>query len=279
MEELWQKTSELLWQRPMLWVPVLAAELLGFFVSLGTLALLRAVVLGGMQYHSALGGAPVRTPMNAAGMEHATILALLISWVSNFIRLLFYATALAATAALAHGYRKRSEKAIGEVGPSLRRHAADIFSLALRALVVYALAAVLVDNLGKWLLAHHHKTVLASGWLETVVGVLLLIVLSWFLAPAAVYALAHRSPSAVLKQRARVFAFCLGLVALLLGRFVTTNLREVRIPSVFVKGVLELMGSWIAAVPYVLLFVGLALIALQCEREAELEPGTATEAS
>lgn len=269
MEELWRETSELLLQRLILWLPVLAADLLGFLVTLGSGGLLRSFVLAPLQYRSALGGAPMRAPISAGAMQHATLMAGLITWPGNFLRILFYAAALIATAALAGSFAKRRAQKPLEIGAAMQRSLPGIFSLALRAFAIYAIAALLLDWFGKWLLAHGHKTMLTNPWTETGAGVLVIAVLAWLVAPAAVQVLAQRTPTPVRIRQAQIFAFAFGIVSLLLGRFVATNVHAVRIVSPLALYALELTGSWIAALPYVVLFVLLSRIAFKAAAEAD----------
>ena len=272
MEEFWRETSELLLQRPILWLPVLLADLLGFLVTLGSGALLRSVVLAPLQYRSALGGAPMRAPISAAAMQHATLMAGLITWPSNFLRLLLYAAALIVTASLVGSFAKRRAQKPVEIGAALQRSFPGILSLTLRSFAIYAAAALLLDWVGKWLLAHGHKTAFANPWVEIGAGVLVVAALAWFIAPAAIQVLTERASTPLRKREAQIFAFGLGIVSLALGRFVATNVHAVRITSPLALYALELTGSWIAALPYVVLFVLLSRIAFKAAAEAEHPP-------
>ena len=272
MEELWRQATEMMSEHPVLWLPVLIADLLGFLVNVGTVAIVRAAVLNRLQFHSALGGGPMRAPMNAAAMQHATMLALAITWSSNFLRLLLYASAFVATAALVWGFRGRADKPSDEIVPALRRNGGSIVSLALRALGLYAFAAIVFNSLGHWLIAHGHKALLASGWIETGAGLLLIAVLALLLAPVAVRAVAHHRLSAAVARKAQLFALALAVVALGLGRFVEGNLRSVHIAFVPASYVLGLTGSLIVALPYAVLFAGLGLLAWRTTREAAALP-------
>ena len=272
MEELWRESSELMWQRPVVWLPVLAADFLAFLVGLGGEALLRSVVFPGLQYHSALGGAPVRGQVSAAATQHATLLLLLITWSTNLLRLVLYVVALIATSVLVRAALTRTPKPMAEMGLALQRGAGGIVSLTLRALAVYACGAALLAFASKTLIAQIHKSALLAQWVEIGTGVLVFAVLAWLVAPAAVQVLAKRYPSPALERKAQLFAFALGLVTLALGRFVATNMHAVRIASPWAKDALELTGSWIAALPYAILFVALARIALKVEAEAGVLP-------
>ncbi len=102
MDELWRKASELLRERPLLWVPVLVADLLAFLISLGSSALVRVVVLPRLLGHSVLGGPTLQQQLTPAALEHANLLAAGITIPANFLRLVCYAMALVTTLVLVH---------------------------------------------------------------------------------------------------------------------------------------------------------------------------------
>lgn len=272
MEELWRETSELLLQRPILWVPVLVADLLSFLVSLGSNAMVRSVVLGRLQYQSALGGVPVRASLSPSAMQHAATLAMLITWPGNFLRILLYALALVATAALASGFVRRARKPEETLAAAMLRSLAGVFALTFRAFALYALFTLLLEWVGRFLLSHGHRAVLTSAWTEVGAGVILCALLAWVVAPSAARLLAHRALGSSRKQQAIVFAFVLGTVSLLLARFVAGNLRAVHIVSAPARLLLGLTGSWIAALPFAALFVALMWIAHKSDHETEVVP-------
>ncbi|MGI4831769.1 MAG: hypothetical protein ACRYFU_26845 [Janthinobacterium lividum] len=268
MEELWRQATEMMSERPVLWLPVLVADLLGFLLNLGATAMVRAAILSRLQYQSALGGGPMRAPMNANALQHATTLALAITWSSNFVRLLLYAAAFITTAALVRAFRNRIDKPAGEILPALKRNAAGIVSLALRSFALYAFAAFSFSWLGRSLIAHGHKAVLASGWLEIGASIILIAVLALLLAPVAIQTFARHRPTPDVQRNGQLFALGLAAVALVLGRFVESNLRSVHIAFQPARYALGLTGSLIVALPYAVLFAGLGLLAWKTAREA-----------
>ncbi len=270
MEELWRDVSGLMVKRPILWLPVLFADLFGFLLSLGRGALLRAVVLHQLQYRSVLGGAPVRTQLSAVAMQQTNLLAFAVTWTSYLLRMLLYTAAFITTAALVRSFAARGERPLGNILAALRRYRGSIVSLSLRALALYAAAAALFGLAANALSQHGHKAVLANHWFESAAGVLLSAALAFALPPIALRALAGRSPSRSLKQHAQLFAFLLALVALAIAYFVNANIRTVRGGASFSRFLLELSGSWIVALPYAVLFTGLGLLVLRLERTAEV---------
>ncbi len=269
MEELWQQTSELLWQRPLLWLPVLWADLLGFLAAVGSTALMRSVLLSRLQYHSVLGGPAMPGPLSPAVVHRANLIAALITLPANYLRLLLYAVALVVTVALARAYRERESNLFAGIAPALSRHAGAIVSLSLRALAIFGGLALVSSWIGESLVAHGHRAVLVGGWLDLVTGVVRVALLAFLLTPVAIHLLAGRAAPPQRRTHLQLFAFVLGTVALLLGKFTTENLRAARIASVPARYALEFTASWIVALPYAVFFVALALVVMKTAAESD----------
>lgn len=271
MGELWRSVSETMWKRPLVWLPVLIADLIGFFINFGRLALLRSMLKQRVEYHSALGGAPVHGQLTAATVRSLSTMALVVDWTSYWLRLLLYAAALIATAALVRAFTERNKRPLGEVRPAMRENATGILSLSLRALAINGAGAVIFAWIANVLVSHGHKVNLASQWLEITASVVIMLALALLLAPVGVQIVARRHAPAVLRQRAQIFAVSLGAVALLLGTYVAANMRTIRGDQSVGRVLLELTGSWIVAVPYAILFTGISFLAVEVPAEAEAE--------
>ena len=261
MGELWRDLVEMLRRRPWLWLPVLIADLLGYLVNLGRNGLLRAFVMRQTAQRSVLGGAVVHEPMSAAAMQSTTILALLLSWLTYLVRILLYSGALVVTAALVASFMERDPKPAGNVGAALERRRGGILELALRGLAVYAVAALLFSWISSFLLKHGDAKLLHSPWFGYALTLIVLLVLSAFLAPVAIRVLSGREPGKDLTKQSQQFAFVLAGVASLLAAAVSANSRELALAPPGARYPLEIFGSLVVALPYVLLFTGLALLA------------------
>ncbi len=272
MGELWRDLVDLLRGKPLVWVPVLVADLLGYLLNLGRNGLLQAMLMHGTAHRSALGGAVVHTPMSASALQSATVVALLLSWFTYLLRILLYSGALVATAALVQGYLRREPKPASDIGPSLGRHSGGILDLALRALATYAVAALLFSWLSGFLLKHGYTAVLHNPWFGVSLGLIVLLVLATLLAPVALRVLAGRTPGRELAGASQQFAATLAVVVSLLATFVGANARDMAHIPAGARYPLEIIGSLVVALPYVLLFTGLALLARKVMRsEPELE--------
>ncbi len=274
MAELWRDLVEMLRKRPALWLPVLVADLLSYGINLGRNSLVHALVLHNSAQQSVLGGTVVHGPMTASALESTTIVALLLSWLTNFARILLYACAFIATAALIQAFRERAAKPAAAVAPALGRHWGGILDLALRALAVYAVAALSMSWLTPSLAKHGHTVLLRSPWFTFSVGLLSLLLLSALLAPVALRVLAGRAPGRLLARSAQQLSFILVTVAAALATFVGANSRELAQAPAGARYPLEIIGSLLVALPYVLLFTGLTLLSQRLAREDnEFSPG------
>ncbi len=272
MGELWRDLVEALRRRPLLWVPVLIADLLGYLVNLGRNGLLRAFVLHQTAQQSVLGGGVVHGPMTAAAMQSTTIIALLLSWLTYFVRIVLYSSALIATAALVDSFVERAPRLAGDVGPALARRRGGILELALRGLAIYALAALLFSWMSPLLVKHGYTKLLHNPWFGYGLTLIVLLVLAALLAPAAVRVLSGREPGKPSALQSQQFAFVLAVVASVLAAAISANGRELALAPPAARYPLEIVGSLVVALPYVLLFTGLALLA---RRNARDGPGVA----
>ena len=276
MGELWRDLVELLRRRPLLWLPVLLADLLGYGLNLGRNNVLRAIVMHGTTERSALGGMVTHAPLSSSAMQTVTIFALFLSWFVYFLRILLFSGALVATAALVWGYLDREQRPIRSISPWLATRRGGIFELSLRGLAVYAVAAVLFSWLSSLLSKYGYVAVLHSPWSGLVLGLVVLLVLALTLAPVAVRVLAGTTPNRQESRIAQQMASILAVVAALLAMFVGANSREMAHVPLLARYPLEIIGSLIVALPYGMLFTGLALLARKVaeRRPADDSPET-----
>ena len=271
MGELWRDLVELLRTRPILWLPVLLADLLGYLLNLARNGVLRQVVLHQTTQHSALGGAVVHGPMSASAMESTTIVALLLSWLTYFGRMLLYSGALIATAALVQSLREREPKPVQVVGPALARGWGGMLELALRGLAVYAVAALLFSWLSPFLAKHGQAALLHNLWFGYGLTLAVLLLLAVLLPPVALRVLSGQQPSGTLARASQQFSVVPVVVASLLAATVSANSRELALAPPGARYPLEIVGSLVVALPYVLLFTGLSLLARRAAQESPQE--------
>lgn len=276
MGELWQELVELLRQRPLLWVPVLVADLLGYLCNLGRVATLRAFVLHQTAQHSVLGGAVMHGQLSASALRSTTVVALLLTWLSYFVRILLYAVALVVTAQLVRRAREHQREAPRDATASAAAHWGGILELSLRALAIYALAALLYSLLTQWLTRHNDTGLLHTAWLGNGALLVVLMVLAVTLPPVAVRVLAGTVPEPRMAALSQQLAISLLLLVAMLGLFVG-NSRQLAQVTPAVRYPLEAVASLVVALPYVLLFVGLSVLAMSLSRRQTNEPASGSQ--
>lgn len=268
MEELWRKLSELMVQRPLLWLPVLVADLLAFLIGLGSKAWVGHILARQLETRSVLGGPAMSVHLNASAVQRAVQAVTPIEWGASLLRLLLYTLAFLMTVALVRAFRARNERPLEEIGPVLRRHFLALLPVAGTALLVYLITAALAKFVSDLLVRGGHKAVLLGGaafggWFGLGVGLLTLALLGTLVAPAAIQSLSQRPLDPAHRQQSQVLALSLGFVALMLGRFVQANLLSLRGAGPVARDLLGITGSWIAALPYAVLFAGLGMLAIK----------------
>lgn len=269
MGKLWQELVETLRQRPLLWLPVLLADLLGYLVNLGRDGILRAVLLHQTAQQSVLGGEVVHGPMTASAVEHTTIIALLLTWCIYFLRIFFYSAALFAMAGLLAAYRERQDRPAAAMVPSIISNAGNALDLTLRALAIYALGALLSSWLTTALSHHGQNHLLNNPFFGFGLMLLVLLTLAILLPPVAVRLLAGTPPQAEARHQGRTLAIILVLITAFLSNIVGGSSRQLAQAPALARYPLEIIASLVVALPYVLLFAGLILLAQRVRRQAE----------
>src|ERR1700758_3218004 len=105
VRQVWRETVELFWEYPVLWLPVLGADLISFF-----LTRLQKYVSHALIYHLLLGPASVfgdtrslSGPSSNGVVFKAALLGDTLQWSTHFAQIILYTIALFMTAALVRG--------------------------------------------------------------------------------------------------------------------------------------------------------------------------------
>lgn len=263
-ENLLARTSELFFSRPLLWLPVLAADLLGFGVQRGQVAILNVILTRSTQYHSALGGTVSRGPITQSAIDQVNAASMPIALVAYFLRIVLYVIALAVTAHLVR-------KGFSRLRSSPQRlQASTVLLVALRVLIVFVVCLVLWIWLLGWLGAHGH-TAIAQSPFFIVLGTLLVVVLLAFgVTPSALRMIAGGNVSTEQMLAGRTMALAMALLFVALQFFVSLSERQLLAATPTRQVLLKALASLLTAVPYILMFIGFALIAAE-EPAAPLE--------
>ena len=137
LRDIFRNATFLFWQFPILWLPVLIADFLGFMVNHGERAAAHAVTQA-LGYHSVFGGDSYPVVPGTASFAGVIFLKGSLVWLAHYLTIAFYAGALFATAKL---ITARAPQLANPMAPAALRSVA-VFSIKMLGLVVLAGAIV-----------------------------------------------------------------------------------------------------------------------------------------
>jgi hypothetical protein len=259
MNHIWQRTVFLFWQYPVLWLPVLVADFAGYWLTRLQQLLTHQIVLWIVQsgQHSVLGDITAPITYQSSAVMKAALLTAPLVWGNYFLHIAIYALAFVITAAFV---RNRSHESSSGLGLShIRGQIVPVFRFALKVLALCAIAALLFFLLGSAGLLSQ-----SFSWFFTMgLTIFFSSAIGWILAPPAIKLVQVQSPTPpdpILKRSARLYAAIAIAVSTTMAFALQTVTRATHGPPLWITCV-AIFISFIAAVPYIPLFIALALLA------------------
>jgi hypothetical protein len=280
MRELWHKTTELFWENPVLWLPVVCADLLAFCFTRLQKLLTWQLINFFLLSHSALTGQAIPSVDKHAVIMKATILGGPFVWGTYFLNTCLYTAAFVVTATLVRTLEQHLQPDLPLALGSLRSRSRRILVVSIKLLALYALAGLLLIQ----------TTTLTQKWKLPVTYlipcflVLSAVSFAYCMAPSGVSLLRDAQSRSVTPKYiawGRSISILMVLASFAIGYFVPIVERSLFASAFLARGfprlIIEAIASSAAAFPYVLLFISLALIATDATAEterahAELDP-------
>jgi hypothetical protein len=272
MRDLWRKTTALFWENPILWLPVVCADLLAFCFTRLQKLLTRQLINSLLLSHSALTGQVIPPADEHAVITKAAIIFGPFVWGTYFLNTCLYTAALVVTATLVRTLGEHVRPDLPLVLGSLRSRSRRILVLSIKLLALYALAAALLLQ----------ATTLAQKWkfpptyLIPCFLVLVTVSIAYCMAPSGISLLRDAQSRSVAPEYitwGRSFSMLLVLASFAVGYFVPMVEQSLFASPLLAGGVprliIEALASSVAAFPYVLLFISLSLIATNDTAEPE----------
>jgi hypothetical protein len=283
MRNLWSTTTSLLRRHPLLWLPVIAADVASFWLSwlerLLHRQLIEQIVIWLSKSHSVLGETPDYNTLTPAVANKAAALTAPLVWTTRYLGICLYTAALIATAAIVYS--------LSETGAATLRQGLLSIQTSRRRILIFSLKFfflnAVVGILGSWLLSWSmqlqsawEKNTSASSAFQIAVeksnlpvllpALLLAVAIATIMAPIAVRLL--QPPGVPLFPQQAKSARRTSLIVVAIAAALQVLIQQVE-PSLFQRlgtatATLLTVGfavSLITAIPFVLLYVALALIA------------------
>jgi hypothetical protein len=268
MRTIWRATAYLFWQYPILWLPVILADLIAFSLRSAQLWMRQVVLHSLSANYSVLSDAP--EPLRTLPVAWAAIFGTTRAFV-ELLNVRLYVAAMISISVLIPVRVAETKTPWGQIPLTLKQLGFRIPLLALKILLTLAAAAILDFGLIASLprlrfLPVFLRTMGSSRDQNVVIAAVLFAAVAWLVAPAAVSLLRPReSPSGwvINLRHARNFA-----VVCVIASTAVYFLAEVAEPSfapllttAFRVQCFWLMASATSALLYIPLFVALDLIA------------------
>jgi hypothetical protein len=268
VRQVWRETAALFWEYPLLWLPVLGADLLSFlliraqkFVThelINHLLLPPASVFGG-------GQSLPESSWRALTLKAATLGAPFL-WGTYFLATVLYTTALFMTAAFVRDIKQsqRCDFRLALEFAGRRRRLIVRFSLMMLGLfVLAALIFAITPQIGDRPLALTSPAAFAYGYTA-----MACICIAYWMSPVAMRRISAEGPRPLTEQSrsaSRIFAIPIALASLLLAGLLPYLERSLAaehlLKNFLARSALEVVLSLVSALPYVVLFIALTLIA------------------
>lgn len=267
MGRYWREASDLFFRRPVLWVPVVVADVLGSLLNAGQQSLGKMLAMAQLQYHSVLGGTVRQGGFTMEQARHVFVQLTALAWTSYFVRTLLYAAAFVLTAALLWAGDRRGRWS--QAFRSLQERGTGVTGIALRALAVFAVVSI-TNNYLMRVLSEQRSPLVRNIWFHLLLSAIAVGLQVMVLTGPALRVLLGPVPVGEhAKRSARLMALLLGFASIGLAYFAGKSAMAIGSTTQERKLFLEILGSLLTAIPYILLFVGFGVIAAVERNEAD----------
>ena len=266
MRTLWRNTAYLFWQYPILWLPVILADLIAYCLTTLQTRMTHAVINSLVAGHSVLSSSP--EPLQTLPAMWTVIFAASKLFV-ELVNACLYAAAMIAISTSIPALMAQTKIPWQQIPFAIRQRRVQILLLSLKVFGMFTVAVFLDTALILYLPGLHFLPLIftiGSRGESYVIIVLLLAAIAWILAPSALTLLHPReAPPTNLQsiRHARILAaICVAAESALY--YLATIARPSFAPQLTTALAINaywVIASAVSALPYIPLFIALSLIA------------------
>jgi hypothetical protein len=268
MTNLFRRASYLFWQFPILWVPVLTADILDTMLKEVRPLVTRALIQSVLQSRSVLSSVPDPLRASPQSIWKVAFLSGPIIWGAHFVGIVLYASAMTMTATLVlmnpptiRGlYKQNQDRSFKDTLFFSLKVFAIIFLIGVPWTAIVGLVSTRFPRSG----------LIWGGDFGVLFGIAFTVVVAYFITPTAIRLLRKPRTEPVnidLMHPARAFAVLAVIASGLLDRLTVGTESTFLSRFATRTGVLvfDAVASLVGAFPYILLFIGLTLVACPIE--------------
>jgi hypothetical protein len=273
MQKLFRKVAELLIKHPILWLPYITADL--FAICLWRL---RGLAEKGIFHwfttnRSVLGGENVLPSNDHAALGRASIAYAPIGIATIVAVVCLFVAALVVTATMVNAIERTQKPSGRKVLADLAVQWRKIFLFALWFLIVFISFAAATAGLSIYLfILAHHQYLPVPFWLEAGLALVTAGCGAWLVTPALMRLLRKGGATSVSirkRNRVAILAILAAEAGLALGFFMSKMEASMFFNSQWQITAISVLNSVVANAPDALLFVALALLAVELPMETE----------
>jgi hypothetical protein len=269
MRQLWHKAANLFWQHPILWLPLLFADLLAFSLGEVQKLLAHAIAIRSLQEHSVLGNTPYTNIHRDTSQVWEQLLTSSSGLLIQFLSVCLYTAAFLITASLVRLFLQNLSPNLSSAVKSANLRLPAIFSFSLKLFVLsFVIALFITTPLYFFFLRSHLGSTVATPYFAYGLTLLISLCVAWVITPAAITLL--RSPnfkpitsetimqgiaSSILTVTAST---TLALLAQIAQRSLLSNSAPMQ--PIAIQAI-HAIASLLTSVPYIFLLIVLALLA------------------
>jgi hypothetical protein len=282
MKGLWRKTWNLFREYPILWLPYLGAELMaiGLWQLRGMVE--KVIFQWFTTRHSVLGN------FETSNLDHATLAKASLAYApigfaTIFIVVCLFVIAMVASAQLVNADVSVQRSCLNTSLKGIASRWHKILMFAFKFLFTwFILFAVSIWLLAVLLDMMHQSELPASLWASSIEATCVTVCLAWFLTPAAIRLLRSPNPepvSIMVRRQGTILTLLVSSIEGLLGILAQPVDARLMTDIPVEREAVTLLTKLAVNLPDVLLFIGLALLAVNFSGESTSQPDPKTELS
>jgi hypothetical protein len=280
MRQLWSNAANLLWQHPILWLPLLFADLSAFSLGEVQKLLAYAIAVWSLQEHSVLGNAPYTNIHRDTSQVWEQLLTSSSGLLIQFLSVCLYTAAFLITANLVRLFLQNLSPNAWSAVKSANLRLPAIFSFSLKLFVLSFVIALFITTPLYFFFFRSHlgSTVATPPHFAYGLTLLVSLCVAWIITPAAITLLRPPNFKPITSKTIMrgigssiltvIASTTLAFLAQIAQRSLLSNSAHMQ--PIAIQAI-HAIASLLTSVPYIFLFIVLALLATSDVDDAKLQ--------
>jgi hypothetical protein len=278
MRQIWRNVVHLFWQHPVLWLPLIFADLLAFCLGLVQRSLSHEIAVRFFDDHSVPGNTPEYS-RQATNVIPDQLLTASFGLVTQLLSICLYTAAFLITAQLVRLILQDLSPNLWSAARSATLHLGAIFSFSLKLFGWAIISALLLATpVYFFIFQNHERRLMETPYFTHGLALLVAVCVAYFVTPAAIELLRSPTSQPVSPKVAwqgcgfsiptvivsQAIAFCAEIAE---RSFLSNSIRAQPIDIQAIHAIASLLSAF----PYIFLFIALSLITISAAEDVDAE--------